>query len=172
MKNQTQCPGCQIALENVEGPVHSYMTSSPACWALYGEVLSREYSDPAYMKYHQLTVDAYAIQHPGSPNRQSIQSVAVHLVSLFSVFHGGLAPREATALIKRCCDSSDFGRAITWLEPPSQPGTLNVGSVHSASCATTSSADGHAAAVTAWARDAWNAWSPHHDTVERWSRLA
>ena len=36
------------------------------------------------MAAHQLTVDAYAIQHPGKPSAQSIQSVCVHLISLYA----------------------------------------------------------------------------------------
>ena len=32
------------------------MESSPACWAAYGEVLAREYSDPAYFQVHRLSV--------------------------------------------------------------------------------------------------------------------
>ena len=49
-----------------DGPTHPYYGCSPACWARYGEVLAREFQDPAYFGLHQLTVDAYAVQHPGS----------------------------------------------------------------------------------------------------------
>ena len=31
---------------------------------------------------HRLSVDTYAVQHPGVPERRSIQSVAVHLMCL------------------------------------------------------------------------------------------
>lgn len=44
-----KCDDCGVTLPAVEGPTHAYLGASPACWALYGEVLAREYSDPAYM---------------------------------------------------------------------------------------------------------------------------
>ena len=66
----------------VEAPTHRYMESSPGCWAVYGEVLAREYSDPAFTGVHRHTVDAYAVQHPGKPSQQSIRSVGIHLVRL------------------------------------------------------------------------------------------
>jgi hypothetical protein len=67
---------------DVEGPVHRYLESSPGCWRLYGEVLAREYSDLAFWAAHRLTVDSYAVQHPGRSSPQTIQSVCVHLLSL------------------------------------------------------------------------------------------
>jgi hypothetical protein len=42
---------------------------------VYGEMLAREYGDPAYFRVHQLTVDTYAVQHPGPRERRAIQSV-------------------------------------------------------------------------------------------------
>ena len=61
------CPGCGLSLPVVEGPTHPYIGASPSCWALFGQVIAREYGAPAYMKAHQTTVDAYAVQHPGRP---------------------------------------------------------------------------------------------------------
>ena len=36
------CPGCGSRLPAVEGPVHAYMTSSPACWAAFNAVTQVE----------------------------------------------------------------------------------------------------------------------------------
>lgn len=55
------CPGCGSRLPAVEGPVHAYMTSSPACWAAFNAVIAREFEDPDLMPIHRLTVDAWAI---------------------------------------------------------------------------------------------------------------
>ena len=66
------CSGCGIALPAVTGPVHRYMVSSPACWAAYGAVLAREYGNPKYARLRRLTVDTYAVQHPGTESQQSI----------------------------------------------------------------------------------------------------
>jgi hypothetical protein len=77
------CLQCGAQVPAGDGPVHPYFGAAPGCWALYGAVLAREYEDLRFARWHQLTVDAYAAQHPGSPDdRRAVQSVAVHLVGL------------------------------------------------------------------------------------------
>ncbi len=95
------CVGCGAVFEDREGPTHRYLESSPGCWASYGEVLAREYSDfPAYGALHRLTVDTYAVQHPGRPSPQCIQSVALHLMSLCLVLEREIEPRRATEFLQ------------------------------------------------------------------------
>ena len=55
------------------------------CWALYGELLAREYSNQDY---------TYAVQHPGAPDRRTIQSLALHLITLCLALEEGLDPPE------------------------------------------------------------------------------
>ena len=136
------------------------MESSPGCWAAYGEVLAREYNDPAYFCNHRLTVDAYAVQHPGRPSPQSIQSVAVHLVSLSLMFERGVSPAQAAAAMQAATRRKD---AFRWLEPPPSRGALTV-----ADLPRVASAEEHASCVRAWAESVWTAWSPHHGTVRGW----
>ncbi|MEM1263070.1 MAG: DUF5946 family protein [Pseudomonadota bacterium] len=162
MTNET-CPGCGVVLPRVDGPVHKYMESTPSCWAAFGEVLTREYSDATYMSVHRLTVDAYAVQHPGKPSPQSIQSVAVHLISLHSVLEQGLSTNAAMSLMQRCADAMSF----TWLEPPASFGGLTVVDVLKADTATE-----HHAAVKRWAESTWQAWSPHHEQIALWAKQA
>lgn len=45
-----KCFSCGGLYPNVDGPVHKYMDSSPGCWAIYGEVLAKEYSDLLCLK--------------------------------------------------------------------------------------------------------------------------
>ena len=59
------CPQCGVDLPDEDGPTHRYLGASPACWAAYCQALEREYADPAFFKNHRMTVDAYALQHPG-----------------------------------------------------------------------------------------------------------
>lgn len=92
------CPGCGALLPAEAGPTHAYMRSSPACWARFGEILAREFSDPAYFALHQLTVDAYAVQHPGGADRRAIQSVGLHLMTLCMVLEEGADPRNGPRL--------------------------------------------------------------------------
>ena len=136
------------------------MESSPGCWQVYGEVLAREYSDAAYFGVHRLTVDAYAAQHPGRPSAQSVQSVAIHLISLCLTFEHGLPAQAAAAAMQRAArDKSRF----RWLEPPAHRGKVTVAAVHLAG-----TADKHAQMVRAWAEEVWAAWSAHHGTIRGW----
>ena len=46
---------------------HTYYNLSPECWSVYTEVLEAEYSNGLlFGQVHQLTVDAYAVQHAGN----------------------------------------------------------------------------------------------------------
>ncbi len=154
------CIGCGGLFPTVEGPTHRYMESSPGCWAAYGKVLAREYGDPAYYRVHRLTVNAYAVQHPGQPSPQSIQSVAVHLISLHLTFEQGVAADQATAAMKAAAKTK--GR-FRWLEPPPASGEITTADVRRAG-----SASAHVEMVWAWAEAAWAAWRPHHKTVRLW----
>lgn len=155
----SRCPGCGLVLPAGVGRTHPYIGASPACWALYGEVLAREYSDRDYARLHQLTVDTYAVQHPGVPERRSIQSVALHLVTLYLVLEAGADPREGRKVHKRLA-----GRALfDWLEPPKPNGRITVADVLEARTPAE-----HEDLVEAWARDVWAAWAPHHPTVRGW----
>jgi hypothetical protein len=136
------------------------MASSPACWAAYGEVLAREYSDPAYFQVHRLSVDAYAVQHPGKPSPQSIQSVAVHLVRLCLLLERGLPMERANAGMLK---ASEREESYVWLEPPANLGGVTVTDVLKAQ-----GVEAHMAAVRGWAGSAWRAWMPHHETVRSW----
>lgn len=87
--NLRPCVGCGALVPEIEGPTHRYLGAPPGCWAVYGEVLEKEYGDCSrYALNHRLTVDA--AQHPGVPSPQSIQSVAVHLIRLY--LERGLRP--------------------------------------------------------------------------------
>ena len=154
------CPGCGAVFPLHDGPTHRYMESSPGCWAVYGGVLAREYSDPRYMAVHRLTVDAYAVQHPGQPSPQTIQSVAVHLIGLYGSLRLHLPPPIVTAAIKRAADNGRF----QWLARPPHLGELTVADVLPAQ-----SPEEHATLVHAWAESGWTAWAPYHHQVKEWA---
>ena len=82
-------------------------------------MLTKEYSDAAYYPVDQLTVNAYAVQHPGAPSRRSIQSVAVHLVSLCGVVERGFDFRQVFGVKRRLMQQDDD---LVWLEPPAALG--------------------------------------------------
>jgi len=136
------------------------MLSSPGCWAGYTAVLAREYGDPAYFEVHQFTVDAYAVQHPGGQDAQSLQSVTTHLIRLCLQLEHGASGQRANALMMRARESC---APFVWLEPPAETGKLTAADLIAAD-----SADEHRQRVRAWARCAWEAWAPHHETVRHW----
>jgi hypothetical protein len=155
----TRCPGCGLETALDDGPTHAYIGASSGCWAVYGEVLAREYSDPELMAIHQLTVDAYAAQHPGEPGRRSAQSVWLHLATLSLVLELGHDPAAGPAVHRQLVRRREY----PWLEPPQPLGTLTVAHVQAAA-----GGDEHVQRVREWARDVWEAWRPHHATIRSW----
>jgi uncharacterized protein DUF5946 len=146
------------------GPTHEYMESTPGCWAAFGRILAREYADRRYFAVHRLTVDSYAVQHPGSPSRQSIQSVGVHLVRLCLFHERQLTPEGANdAMLSAARHKARFH----WLEPPPDLGPITVASVDAAA-----GIEEHLSTVRRWAAQMWEVWSPHHATVRRWADAA
>jgi len=147
---------------DIDGPVHPYMESTPGCWAAYGEVLAREYGSMELMEIHRLSVDAYAIQHPGQPSRQTVNSVNLHLIRLFMQLDGGLAEAKANDVMRALTTRKD---EFEWLEPPPSRGSVTVANV--APCVEPAK---HKAAVRAWARSALDAWSMYLPTIRKWAR--
>jgi Family of unknown function (DUF5946) len=158
------CIGCGGLVPDVTGPTHRYLESSPGCWRLYGEILAREYADPAFGALHRLTVDAYSVQHPGRPSPQTIQSVCVHLMGLCLVLEQGIAPGHATRALGAALEPKS---RFVWLTPPHSLGGLTVVDVAAAV-----TPEEHLRMVRTWAEGAWAAWAAHHETVRAWLREA
>jgi len=155
-----KCFSCGGEYPDIKGPVHRYMKSSPGCWSVFGEVLAREYSSPEYFQVHRLTVDAYAVQHPGSTDRQSVHSVGVHLIRLCLFLEHGLSAENANdAMLEAAKNKNNF----TYLEPPSFLGEITVADIV---CATDVSE--HILLVNRWAQCVWDAWSIHQNTIRSW----
>jgi hypothetical protein len=151
-----RCLGCGGRFPNQDGPTHRYMTSSPACWAAFGHVLAAEYSDPSLMGVHRLSVDAYAVQHPGDGSRRAIQSVGLHLARLHVQLDRQLGPEEANAFM---LSAADRKASLPVLQPPASfPITI-------ADVAPLAGTSSHERAVREWAQSAWDAWAHAHDFV-------
>ncbi|MCB0572215.1 MAG: hypothetical protein KDC66_20755 [Phaeodactylibacter sp.] len=158
-----RCFSCGAEVPAIEGPVHRYLDSAPGCWARFTEVAAREYSDVNFVRCHQLTVDSYAVQHPGQTSPQAIRSVAVHLASLYMVLERNLPIREATNFIQHLAEHK---QAFHWLEPPQYMGDITVVDIWK-----TENVQAHLQAVRAWAESAWAAWAAHHEQVKAWAAL-
>jgi hypothetical protein len=131
------------------------MTSSPACWARYGELLGALAIQPASHVTRIYCVDAFAVQHPGTPNPQAIQSVAVHLLNMYGYLLRG---RPVTPPML-----AGHKGAFTWLEPPAASAVRTVKDmpIHA-------DPDALALAAHAWAEAAWASWAQHHAQIVSW----
>jgi len=155
-----KCCGCGGEFEELDGPTHAYVLSSPGCWKAYGEILAREYQDPAYWPLHCLTVDAYAVQHPGVDTAQARNSVGIHLSRLCLIVEAGWPiGRANSAMVQIIARKTHY----PWLTPPAQPGAVTVRHVLAAQ-----TAPEHLASVDRWARSVWEAWAEHRATVRKW----
>lgn len=158
MAETEPCPGCGEPFAPSDGPVHAYIGASAGCWARYGELLALEYGDTALMRWHRLTVDAYAAQHPGVSGRRSAQSVHVHLCALHLTIERKLEEAQIRRLMQKLADD----RVHDWLDPPDLRTVKGVGAAIAAA-----GTEGYGAVVQAWAQAVWTAWSPHHERIRR-----
>src|SRR4051812_1452344 len=121
MSGGAPCPGCGVVLPEYDGPVHPYIGSTPACWALYGELLAHEYAELGYPQCHRVSVAPSPAQPPGKRGGRTIQSVATPLPGLYLVLERGLDGPAATAMKNRVLATEpDF----KWLPPPGEGDAL------------------------------------------------
>ena len=150
------CPGCGRLYPRSEGPTHAYVGASAGCWARYGELLALEYGDARLMRWHRLTVDAYAAQHPGVPERRSAQSVHVHLIGLCLTIERNLGSPVIARAMQRLAES----RLHAWLEPPPLATAIGVPELIEAA-----GGPDYGERARAWAEAVWRAWAPHHAAI-------
>lgn len=152
-----RCRGCGGLVPDIEGPTHRYMLAAPGCWAAYSVVLGgAALPDDVPEPHRSLTVDAYAVQHPGEPNAQAIQSVWVHLITLHLALERDWPPTRLVIIRRTAADATS---TRPWLEPPPAMGAATAIDVASA-------AEGDVAdTVRAWVEGAWDAWKAHHEAV-------
>lgn len=151
------CVGCGGLVAPVEGPVHRYMTASPGCWRAYTELLAGGLPpSPAA----GLTVDAYAVTHPGVPGPQSTPSVWIHLLTLCFVLERRWPVERAIHLRRVGADAFD---GWPWLTPPESMGPVTAIDIDAAIRAR----DGSSAVslTRRWVDGAWAAWFDHHPAV-------
>jgi Family of unknown function (DUF5946) len=160
------CVGCGAILPASDGPVHRYMDSSAACWAIFNAL-----NDPIrpleFAPFNVLIVDAYAVQHPGVPSSpQAINSVAVHLMILHGILERVFKIDQAVWLRQRPGRPGSIERhsRFHWLTPPSFANCLTVADVIAGE-----TPHERSRIVEAWVRDVWRVWSmTHGDQVAIW----
>jgi hypothetical protein len=154
------CPGCGVILEATDWPVDRRVNASPACWHLYTQVVGYEMEHLARLgRYHQLTVDAYGAQHPGTPSPPISTAFALIGLSL-ALEHdwSGTAVRAAQQFLAQ--------RYSTWptFRDRSNGPVLTVSGVVGVT-----TPDEHADRIQVWARTVWASWAPEHHRVGSWA---
>ena len=94
------CPGCGLELPPGKRTYGRKFHASAECWSVFEEVLAAEFQNPVlFGQVHQLTVDAYAVQHAGG--RHPDKSVCIHLVGLYLALERGVAPVDVPRQLQR-----------------------------------------------------------------------
>lgn len=150
------CIGCQAMVPDLTahfGPDHQYLGASPGCWQIYMEVIAQGFPS---LTERGLSNDTYMVQHPGVPSRQSIQSVARHLMGLYCTLELRMPYEKAT----RTMDRAPVERFI-WLDPPLSLGAITIVEVANVAIPRSDM-------IRQWAATTWQAWEPHHHTIREW----
>jgi Family of unknown function (DUF5946) len=134
-------------------PNTGYYNASDECWSLFTEVIGAEFSNAVlFGQVHQLTVDAYAVQHAGGPHPD--KSVAVHLSGVYLAIERGIPPASIAPLLQQLAT-----RVHDWphFDPPSVVWPRTIFDV--------AMADDHTAAVREWSAGVWAGWGGHHEAI-------
>jgi hypothetical protein len=159
-----QCPGCGLQLAAADRSADHRVNASPACLAVYDEVVGFAYQHGQLMRLHQLTVDAYGAQHGGGgtpPIRLAYSLVGLHL----ALDHRLSGESVRTAHMRMGKPDPTWPR----FTPPEDVGPVTVLTVADRGARLDSPA-GHAAAVDTWAHQTWLAWSDQHAEVAELTR--
>lgn len=155
------CIGCGGLFVRKEGGTHPYLESSPGCAEACGRLFAQHYEHmDLYGEVYRLANDAYAVQHPGQPSRQTINSAGIHLIRLCLTFEHGLPAKYANAAVLAAGRRKED---YWWLPPPRFKGAITV-----ADFAEELPIDAHRKMLRRWAESAWEAWAEHHTTIRGW----
>lgn len=117
------CPDCGVELSVNNGVGHPYIGASPSCWELYSYLLI---GSPEVTPSHFtiLLNDAYCVQHHGiSTKPQAVQSVAIHLLTLYGVL---TLHHDNSKWIRDQILRGNYRNGFAWLTPPADNQRVNV----------------------------------------------
>ena len=159
MKNNDTCTWCGLVTEKIEGPTHEYLAATPGCWAKFGEILAREYENFEYMAVHNLTADAYALQHPGVEEPRTVSSANVHLVSLYAYFEKNIPVHELSQIKQKI---TKYKNEFVWLAPPDFLTQIKISDVLAAS-----NPEEYKEIIHKWAKYVFDGWGEHHKAANK-----
>jgi hypothetical protein len=152
---ESRCPGCGLTMPGGNTTAYDgYFNASNECWSLFTEVIEREFSNAVlFGQVHHLTVEAYAVQHPGGAHPD--KSIDIHLAGLYLMIERNVAPSAVAPYMQKLAE-----RVRDWPHfdaPDSNAWTQTIFDV--------AMADDHVAAVREWSAGVWEVWSAQRDLV-------
>lgn len=167
--DQETCADCGAVLRLGDGdlPVHRYIGASPSCWQLFSALTGADTPPLAPRPLNGLILDAYCVQHHGTPSPQATQSVAVHLLVLHAVLGRGWSPSRALFVRTRATRPTKAGRIrFSELTPPDRDACPTVAWVVEGV-----SPDERGDRAERYVRSVYAAWAAlHAPLVEEWFR--
>jgi hypothetical protein len=139
-------------------PPHHYIGAIAECWDVYGDILNKEFSDPASFKVHRTTVDAYAAQQIGNQDdRRARQSANVHLIGLYLTFSQKVSHEDVLTFIR---NATKIKRDWPPLIQRKTPEWLTLQDIIKAD-----NPSSHAHLVTRWGQSVWEAYADYHEDI-------
>lgn len=162
------CSDCLATLPKLdgEGQAHPYIGASPSCWTIFSNLWNGGDPPIAPFPYQPLILDAYCVQHHGTPSPQAIQSVAIHAICLYGVLSRGHQPDQTMWIRNRLLRDMPLHRheRYTWLTPPEFETCITVADV-----VKEVTPEGRAEKAQAYIEEVWSLWrKPHGDTLAYW----
>lgn len=154
------CFGCLAEFKKTtDDPIpHPYIGAIAECWDVYGDILNKEFSDPAYFKVHRTTVDAYGAQHIGNQDdRRARQSANIHLIALYLTVSQKASNKDVLTFIR---NATTIKRDWPPLIQRKNPQWLTV-----QDSVKTDNPSSHARLVTQWAQSVWEAYADCHQDI-------
>jgi Family of unknown function (DUF5946) len=160
------CPDCRAMLPPSNGATHRYIGASAACWGLFTALQSGGEPPLAPHPLNGLLADAYAAQHHGVPSPQAIQSVAVHLLTLYGMLVRGVTPSKALQ-IRLDAVSEKWGSKngrFHWLTPPDFSNSPTVADI-----VQQPTPEARTKLLVRYVNSVWELWAATHlETVADW----
>lgn len=155
------CPDCLARLPKLkyEGHTHPYIGASPSCWMLFSYLWNAGEPPLAPFSHQPLILDAYCVQHHGTPSPQAIQSVAIHALCLYGVLNRGVEPNRTKWIRDRLLREMKIHRheRYEWLAPPAFERGITIAYIVQAP-----TPEARSQKAQAYIEEVWSLWEKDH----------
>ena len=162
------CPDCRVRLPKpeVDGHTHPYIGASPSCWTLFSNLWNGGTPPLASFSLRPLILDAYCVQHHGTPSPQAIQSVAIHALTLYGVLNQGYKPDQTVWIRQRLLRDMKIPKheRFEWLTPPAFEQCTTIADI-----VEEPTPEARSEKAQAYIEEVWTLWQGHYgDTLTDW----